>query len=1115
MKDMGNIKLWLWVFFLMIIVANGCLDEERSALLELQADMMSSNGGTLYVWAGYNESGFVDYCSWPGVKCSLATGRVIKLDLIQATYGSMDGWNFNASLFLPFKSLQVLHLSAYSITGGTKIEGIDKLSHLTNLKVLDLQYNLVHPNVLSSLCWISSLEVLKLSGFTWWKNYNVHIGEGSAKCPGLSNLRVLLLEGYRINDISILSALGLGTHIGLKKLEKLYLSDNSFNSSIFSSLKDLPSLTHLDLSYNEIDGKIEMSDIVALSNLKFMNLQGNKFESFVTTKGSKRMSSMRKLELGGFNSNSTNILQSLKSFSSLHSLSYRDSNLTAPTITYALTNLSTLEHLYLEGSSLNENFLSSIGQMTSLKVLSLAFGGNYGTLPNHGWCELKNIQELAFTNNNFEGTLPSCLGNLTSVKWLGLQGNNFTGNIDLHPFWRRLTPLEFLDISYNQFEVPLSFKQFANHSKLTYLDVGHNTITTYTEFQNWIPNFQLQLFAIHGCINLQKLPSFLHYQYDLRILAIDGNQLPGNFPTWLLENNTRLGALYARDNAFIGPLELPSSLPRLHTIDVSNNTLNGHIPTNFSSAFPKINRLNMSQNLIEGPIPSGVSGISLRIVDLSHNFLSGGVPSDLTSSPYLLYLQLSNNRLKGQIFSKNFRSSTLSFLYVNGNNFEGPLPSNIFFRDFIVLDASNNNFSGEIPRWIRDNSNLLQLDLSKNHFEGSIPVEICKLKSIKVLAMSENRLSGIIPSCVSGLPLDHIHLDNNKLGGGLEYLSNISSLITLDLGNNSFTGSIPHTIGSLSNLNFLLLNHNQLEGNIPAQICLLNELSIMDLSFNKIYGSLLPCLGNLIQAKRDGKIRTLIYASFPKEAWLNFLTWKISTMHYHNRYSMGESNFGMMDVETQVQFSTKRNTYTYKGSILKYMSGIDLSSNRLTGEIPIELGNLSKIHALNLSHNHLIGRIPESFSYLHEVESLDLSYNSLNESIPEGLLELHPLAVFSVTYNNLSGRVPDFKGQFGTFDKSSYEGNPFLCGYPLDNECSSTKLSNTSKNESDESDLDYKESFYIGFGVSYGAILLGLAAALCFNPYWRRAWFRLIETLMLASYYFLLDNIISPILNFW
>nr|XP_016501627.1 PREDICTED: probably inactive leucine-rich repeat receptor-like protein kinase At3g28040 [Nicotiana tabacum] len=250
------------------------------------------------------------------------------------------------------------------------------------------------------------------------------------------------------------------------------------------------------------------------------------------------------------------------------------------------------------------------------------------------------------------------------------------------------------------------------------------------------PKFSVAAFCYSGMYKPSEIPSFLHYQYDLRILAIDRNQLPGNFPTWLLENNTRLGGLCARDNALIGPLELPStSLPHLHTIDVSNNKLNGHISTNVSSAFPNLTILNMSQNLLEGPINSKVSGIHLRILDLSQNFLSGGVPSDLTSSPTLFYLRLSNNRLKGQIFLKDFRSGTLSFLYLNGNNFEGPLPSNIFLRAFIVLDASNNNFSGEIPKWIRDNSRILQLDFSKNQLEGSIPVEICNLKSIKVLAM--------------------------------------------------------------------------------------------------------------------------------------------------------------------------------------------------------------------------------------------------------------------------------------------------------------------------------------------------------------------------------------------
>uniref|UniRef100_M1C655 Uncharacterized protein n=1 Tax=Solanum tuberosum TaxID=4113 RepID=M1C655_SOLTU len=640
--------------------------------------MMSSNGGHLTLWEVYNETGFLDCCSWRWVKCNLTTGRVIQLNLRAARQGSADGWSFNASLFLPFKSLQVLILSENYITGWNKNEGFNKLSELTNLKVLDLQHNyLLFPNVLSSLCWISSLEVL---------GFNRVFGSqmGAIEFPSLKNRS---------------APIGFGTLTGLRNLQRLYLSSNDFNSTIFSSLKHLPSLKHLDLKNNDIVGKIETSDIIALSNLEFLDLRRNNFEGFVTTKGSRRMSSLRNIRLGSSKSNSTNILQSLKSFSSLKRLSYEYSDLSASSTTY-------------------------------------------------GWCELKNIQEVALIVNSFEGTVPSCLGNLTSLRWLSLDGNRFTGNIASYPLWRTLTSLEYLDISFNQFEVPLSFSQFVNNSKLTYLNVGYNTITRDVEFKNWIPNFQLQLFVIRGCINLQKLPSFLHYQHDLRVLSIDKNQLPGKFPTWLLENNTRLAGFYARDNAFIGPWKLPSSSHLcLEELDVSNNKLSGRVPANISSAFPKLNLLNMSQNLLEGPIPSDIGGFHLVTLDISHNLLSGGVPSDLAvSSPLLSYLRLSNNRLSGTIFPKDIRPSILFYLYLNGNRFEGPLPSNIFLKPLIALDASSNNFSGEIPRWIRDNKRLLQLDLAKNHLEGSIPVEICNLKFIQVLALSENRLSGPIPS---------------------------------------------------------------------------------------------------------------------------------------------------------------------------------------------------------------------------------------------------------------------------------------------------------------------------------------------------------------------------------
>ncbi|CAI9760111.1 unnamed protein product [Fraxinus pennsylvanica] len=130
-----------------------------------------------------------------------------------------------------------------------------------------------------------------------------------------------------------------------------------------------------------------------------------------------------------FVSNISNMMQAWKEFSDIRHFYFRNNYVNGSIGTYDLRRLRRLEGLFLDNSTVDGNILQSIGALTSLKILSLSRCGLNGTLPLEGWCELKNLQELYLSWNEYEGILPSCVANMTSHRLIKLSNNKFTGNI--------------------------------------------------------------------------------------------------------------------------------------------------------------------------------------------------------------------------------------------------------------------------------------------------------------------------------------------------------------------------------------------------------------------------------------------------------------------------------------------------------------------------------------------------------------------------------------------------------------------------------------------------------------------------------------------------------------
>ncbi|WVZ87437.1 hypothetical protein U9M48_034073, partial [Paspalum notatum var. saurae] len=347
-------------------------------------------------------------------------------------------------------------------------------------------------------------------------------------------------------------------------------------------------------------------------------------------------------------------------------------------------------------------------------------------------------------------------------------------------------------------------------------------------------------------------------------------------------------------------------------------------------------------------------------------------------------------------------------IYLGGNKFEGPLPSNLSAANLRIMNLPNkvshpsihysnypslceqcryspNKLSGNLNASYWNTSSLFSLDVASNSLTGDIDPAVCNLTSLLFLDMSDDDFAGSIPNCNGNIILELLNMSGNSISGSPCVFFNCSRIEVLDLSYNQFIGTLDWT-QYLSQIMMLLLGGNLFEGRLSPNLCNLQFFTIIDLSDNRLVGSLPPCIGGMSFGYHADDLDVLFGTFF----------------FYSGDLTSTSTQFGLEGFT----FFTKGNSYTYDRSFVTMMMfGIDLSRNMLSGEIPWEAGNMSRINQ------------PCKYECTRKF----------------GLLS--SLEVFSVAYNNLSGCIPD-SGQFGTFNMESYKGNKNLKNMSLDHRCS-------------------------------------------------------------------------------
>ncbi|XP_022722192.1 receptor-like protein 12 [Durio zibethinus] len=631
----------------------------------------------------------------------------------------------------------------------------------------------------------------------------------------------------------------------------------------------------------------------------------------------------------------------------LHVLSLSNCGLTGPFCS-SLSRLPSLSKLFLGGNSISylpPNFLKIFSRLNSLSLANCNLSGHF---PTEVFL-LPKIQSIDISeNDNLEGQLPEFSLN-NALRVLKISSTNFSGK--LPESIGNLKFLTTLDLHSCKFfgHIPSSI---ANLTNLVKLDLFNNNFSGFIPrfHRSGVPNLS------YLCLSMNHLsgsiPSSLFTLPSLHTLFLFGNQLIGEIGEFPNASSSLIEALYLGYNSFSSmKLEMFFQLKNLRVLELSNTSLS--IESNITSpAFPQLEELYLNScNLTEFPEFIKTQD-KLAFLGLSNNQIHGFVPNWLWKTT-LLGLDLSFHAID---FSKEFPSgdanssfpmfSILILQFCNLSMFPEFLKSQ---NSLEYLDLSNNKISGAVPNWVWKKS-LWNLDLSNNSLSsldqfslnqsltsshGSLSRPICNLSQLEIFNASFNKLNGPIPSC----------------------LGNISSLSSLDLQKNNFSGSIPD-FAKATQLYWLQLNDNKLEGKLSRSLANCTMLQVLNLGNNTLHDTFPLWLGKL------PALMVLV----------------LQANRFYGPIKHVKNCFQDLDV-------------------------LDIAFNNFSGQLPIEFFQAPQLRSLKIGENKLEGKLPRSLAYCRKLEVLDVGKNMIQDTFPFWLVKLPSLKVLVLRANRFYGPI--------------------------------------------------------------------------------------------------------------
>ncbi|XP_019096300.1 PREDICTED: receptor-like protein 12 [Camelina sativa] len=274
------------------------------------------------------------------------------------------------------------------------------------------------------------------------------------------------------------------------------------------------------------------------------------------------------------------------------------------------------------------------------------------------------------------------------------------------------------------------------------------------------------------------------------------------------------------------------------------------------------------------------------------------------------------------------------------------------------------------------------------------------LSKLEFFYARANAFTGTIPSSLLNIPsLLYFDVSYNQLNGTLEFGNISSSLEDLSLGYNNLNGPIPKSISKLVNLWILDLSHLNTQGSVDFSI-FLHLKSLNDLRLSNLNSTTTIDLNAFLSSFKS-----------------------LQTLDLSGNHVSARNTSSVSDPPLLSQFNLSGCGLTEFPKFLKTqdtMTILDISNNKINGQVPGWLWTLPNLDSVYLSNNTFIGFQRPTKQRLYSTWKSSMRYlfganNNFTGYIPSFICGLHSLTVLDLSNNKFNGSIPRCMGNFSTF----------------------------------------------------------------------------------------------------